>query len=135
MVNVSNEPLGDSTEEYIREQFADFLAEINTDQAESFLDSFFTESEQIMFIKRLAIVMMLDNNVPYAHIAEMLKVSTSTVKKTDERVQDGDFDDFHNQFATSDRVDRFWNIVRAIIDSRSLVYGSSSSPAAWLDRL
>lgn len=135
MVNVTHEVIGENTEQYIQEQFVDFLADLDADQADDFMSSFFTPSEQIMFIKRLAIIMMLDNDVPYAHIAEILKVSTSTVKQTDNRMLDGDFDVFRDEFATNERVERFWNIVKAVIDSRSLVYGSSSSPAAWLDRL
>ncbi len=43
------------------------------------INELFTNTEKIMFAKRLAIILMLSDSIPQRKIAEILKVSPSTV--------------------------------------------------------
>lgn len=47
----------------------------------SVANELFTATEKTMLAKRLAIVLMLDSNTPHSRIAEILKVSPTTVTK------------------------------------------------------
>lgn len=42
----------------------------------------FTRTEKVMLAKRLAIILMLANNIPQHRVVEILKVSPTTVSKT-----------------------------------------------------
>lgn len=55
------------------------------------IDELFTSTEKIMFAKRLAIVLMLSNNIPQHRIVEILKVSPTTVAKTSLRIEAGKY--------------------------------------------
>jgi Trp operon repressor len=46
------------------------------------INELFTKTEKIMLAKRLAIILMLDNNIPQHRITEILNVSPTTVAKT-----------------------------------------------------
>lgn len=56
-----------------------------------FLKQFFTQSEQIMFAKRLAVIAMLTTGTSYYEISRSLKVSTSTVSRFDDAIGNGAF--------------------------------------------
>jgi uncharacterized protein YerC len=57
----------------------------------SIFDELFTETEKIMFAKRLAIVLMLDKKIPQHRIVDMLKVSPSTVAKASLKIDIGKY--------------------------------------------
>ena len=133
MTNVSHTPLKNNTQNKIQSQFADFLGSLSSPQAAKFFASFLTESEQIMFTKRLAIIMMLEEQVPYSHIAKVLNVSPATVDRLDKKRQNGEFDDFSNLFQTKKRRHKFWENIRILIDENVHHYGASGW--RWLDRI
>lgn len=51
----------------------------------------FTSTEKIMLAKRLAIVLMLVNNIPQHRITEILQVSPTTVAKTSLMIEIGKY--------------------------------------------
>jgi uncharacterized protein YerC len=51
----------------------------------------FTETEKIMIAKRLAIILMLSGNTPQHRIAQVLKVSPTTVNKMSLQVEIGQY--------------------------------------------
>lgn len=132
MTNVSKN-LTSSTKEKIEDEFTDFLAFLSAEQARAFYQSFFTESEQIMFIKRLTTIMMLEKSVPFRHIAAILDVSPMTVSRINKRKQNGEYDDFADLFATEDRENRLWKALEIAIDEG--VHNYSGSSWGWLDRI
>ena len=133
MTNVSYKPLDKDTDEKIKQLFTDFLGSLSSEQAADFYQSFFTKSEQIMFVKRLAIIMMLERGAAYSHIAKVLEVSPSTVDATDKRKENGDYDAFIKAFSTDERKSRFWRALRILIDENLHRY--TSSGWRWIDRL
>ena len=59
-------------------------------------DEILTETEKIMLAKRLAMVLMLDSDIPWHRIAEALSVSTSTVTRYSLGVEKGRYDFIRN---------------------------------------
>jgi len=133
MTNVSYKPLDKDTDEKIKQLFTDFLSSLSSEQAADFYRSFFTKSEQIMFTKRLAIIMMLEKGAAYSHIGEVLDVSPTTVNNTDNRRKNGDYDAFIDAFSTDERENRFWKALMILIDENAHHYGSHGW--RWLDRI
>ena len=54
---------------------------------EAFLEEFFTKTERTMFAKRLAIIALLVKGVPVTRIQTVLKVSPSTIARTQVKLE------------------------------------------------
>ena len=57
----------------------------------SIMNELFTETEKIMLAKRLAVVLMLSSRTPQHRVAEILKVSPTTVAKTSLGIEIGKY--------------------------------------------
>ncbi|OGI59525.1 hypothetical protein A2814_03280 [Candidatus Nomurabacteria bacterium RIFCSPHIGHO2_01_FULL_38_19] len=55
------------------------------------INELFTYTEKIMLAKRLAIILMLANNIPQHRVVKILKVSPSTVAKASVRIGIGKY--------------------------------------------
>ena len=134
MANVSKKPLKEETQDKIEKTFADFVGALTADEADDFYRSFFTESEQIMLTKRLAIIILLTKGAPYAHIATVLNVSPATVRRIDNWKKDGRYDEFMKIASGSEDgfADRLWTLLRILIEENIHHYGATGW--RWLDR-
>ena len=77
------------------------------------IDEILTSTEKIMIAKRLAIVLMLSGNTPQHKIADVLKVSHTTVVKMSLGVEIGKFNSIL-KISKEERVDiekLVWNIL------------------------
>jgi uncharacterized protein YerC len=68
-----------------------FLLSLRGNTGRLFLEQFMTETEQIMFAKRLATLLMLMEKCSYYRIAKTLGVSVSTSRRIHEKLLKGDF--------------------------------------------
>lgn len=79
-MRTSNHKVNPSLKNQIQKTLAKLITELNKlPESESFLSSFFTDSEYETFAKRLAIAYWLNKGRPYANIRENLKVSSATI--------------------------------------------------------
>lgn len=81
MTNVSRKKLRPSVSKTIDAQFIQTIARFDKRSAKKFLDDFFTAAERMMFAKRLAILLLLEEDFSPYRIAILLNVSTSTVRR------------------------------------------------------
>jgi uncharacterized protein YerC len=80
MTQVSKRPLDKTVYARIFEIFLSSFAEIKSkDKAKTFLEELFSNSEQIMISKRLAIAFLLTKNYSFEAISKLLKVSLTTI--------------------------------------------------------
>lgn len=80
MTQVSKRPLDKKIYDRIFEIFiAAFIEVNNKKKAEKFLTEIFSETEQIMIAKRLAIAFLLTKKYSFEAITKMLKVSQATI--------------------------------------------------------
>ena len=90
MARISEEPVSKHVLEHIAELLIYEIARIRTDvSAQAFLESFFTPTERIMFAKRFAIIVMLEEGWPYSEIERVLKVSPSTIGRLQQKRERG----------------------------------------------
>ena len=77
------------------------------------INELFTNTEKLMFAKRVAIVLMLSNNTPQHRIVDILKVSPTTVAKISLRIEIGKY----NVILKTSRAEKIdmekivWNIL------------------------
>ncbi len=92
MGRVSKQKVSREQMRIIQEQMSGiFLKLTYGNRGRIFLKQFFTQSEQIMFAKRLAVIAMLTTGTSYYEISKLLKVSTSTVSRLDDIIDNGAF--------------------------------------------
>ncbi len=82
MSHVSKRKLDKLNEKKLAESLDLVMAKIsNNSEMEDFLDSLLTKTERIMLAKRLAIVVLLKEDIPQSNIASTLKVTQATVSR------------------------------------------------------
>lgn len=87
-MQVSHTPLNQVQEGQLYQQLRTALAKITDESAMSHvINDFFTEMEQQVFIKRLAIAVGLHEGHSYQEIRKDLQVSTATISFVAERLQ------------------------------------------------
>ncbi len=88
MPHISKQKLAkDVEEQIITDLFEIFLALPHSVRGGSFLSEFFTQTERTVFAKRLAIMIMLMDDISSYRIAEVLKVSNSTVLRIEHQLE------------------------------------------------
>ena len=80
MTNISKTNLEPEAEQKLLKQFSNLFADISSHKAQSLFEQILTKSERIMLIKRLAIVLMLEEGFSTYKISKTLKVSDATVR-------------------------------------------------------
>lgn len=87
----------------------------NRDHLSLVVNELFTHTEKIMFAKRIAVILMLSNNIPQHKITELLKMSPTTVAKVSLRIESGKCDAILN-VSKREKIDIekiVWNILTA----------------------
>ncbi|MFQ5540984.1 MAG: Trp family transcriptional regulator [Candidatus Paceibacteria bacterium] len=85
MTNVSKKRIATKVSKTIDGQFIKTIARLDVKSAERFFKDFFTATERVMFAKRLAIILLLNENFSPYRIARLLNVSTATVRRVHAR--------------------------------------------------
>ena len=81
MPHLSQRSLDIATEKKINKTFEFVLGKFNSQEINSFLFSLFSPTERLMFAKRLAIVLLLQQGIDDSKIAETLCVTRVTVDR------------------------------------------------------
>ena len=95
-------------------------------------DEFFTDTEKIMFAKRLAIIFMLEDGISKPYISDMLFVSPSTVDRVSLKHEVGLYSYISNIIKKNNRT-IFETIENMIHDNVSKRLGKRR--LAWMDDL
>lgn len=116
MTRVSKQPLAKAVKHALSEQLLMLLVQADVKLAKSILHEFFTASEQVMFIKRLAMIMMLEKGYSKYRIAHSLAVSESTVKLIAVAFKAGRYDILIGATRKKDfDKEAFWKTVEVIL--------------------
>lgn len=92
MTRISKQTLNQKTEKQLFSQFISLFSVANEKQHEALFSAIFTEAEKTMFIKRMAIVLLLLEEYSTYRIAKTLIVSDSTVRSIRAQYHSGRFD-------------------------------------------
>lgn len=92
MVYVSKKKVDPKIESVLADQLLSFFAAAKTKrEAATLVGELFTESERVMFAKRLAVVVMLERGYSFQAIERALKVTPQTVSRLWQQRKDGAF--------------------------------------------
>jgi|AntRauTorcE11897_2_1112592.scaffolds.fasta_scaffold02752_3 Trp operon repressor len=116
MTNVSKKPLDDKLRKQLFEQFSSLFASSSQHKMASLFIELFTEAEQIMFIKRVGIILMLTKGYSGYAISNMLEVSAATVRSTKQKYEAGEYDQlFKTTKKRSFDGKKFWSVLGLVI--------------------
>jgi len=91
MTNVSKKLLDQTDQEKLSKQLVDLFAAADKNKTKHIFNELFTPAERIMFIKRLAVILLLEKKVSSYRIAQTLKMSQTSVGNLLEQFQRGAF--------------------------------------------
>lgn len=92
MTHISKQTLQSKVEEKLLDQFAKFFADQDEFKIKDLFSNLLSKPEQIMLIKRLAIVIMVLEKHSVNSIAQTIVVSDSTVRNIKAKISLGYFD-------------------------------------------
>ena len=92
MVHISHKTLNKKDMEKLFDQFNKTIGALSHEQSKLFLGDFLGDEEQVLFAKRLAAIIMLSRGQSLYKIADTLKISASTAKAFQLRLEMGMYD-------------------------------------------
>ncbi len=116
MTNISKRSLDKQQQEQLFYQLSQLVHGTNKNETRVFLEQLFTETEQIMFLKRLAVILLLSKNQSAYRIAKTLKMSESTVNHIRLKYEFGDYDAIVKRSKKKEFDSKqFWNTMEVLL--------------------
>ena len=116
MTNVSKRKLNKTQYRKLKKQLTDLFAQSDRKNAELIFSDLFTEVEQIMYIKRLAAIVMLDGGYSRYRISKTLLLSQSTVQGMWEKFEAGAYTHLTKRTRSkSFDTEAFWQTVEVLL--------------------
>lgn len=126
MTNVSKHKLPSKVQKQLFTQFTNLFVAAEQKKLALVFDALFTDAEKIMFIKRIAIILMLKQNLSVYAIARSLKVTEETVRSHRERYESGEYDAIVKVIKKkSFNIDEFFTGLDALLRLGMPSYGKS----------
>jgi len=95
MPHVSRNALDEKTKKKIEKKLLKVLTRCSSkERADIFVDSLFSETEKIMFAKRVVLIVMLNEGYSFEKIGKVLKMSESTVVRFWKKMKCKKYDSF-----------------------------------------
>ena len=113
MARVSKVKLDKENKQALTKQFVKVLRDGKIDDV---FDDFFTETEKMMFIKRMAAILMADADYTSYRIAKTLHISENTAAKIKDRVRQGAYDAILRRVKSKKfDTEKFWVVVDVLV--------------------
>lgn len=130
MSQVSGYPIHKKVEERMFEIFKSTISSLrNNEDIEDFLDDFLSPVEKIMLSKRLAIAVLLAKGHNYPMIAEILRVTPSTIASVSLRLKYAGkgYKKAVEKILSAEKADQFWEKIEDILAKIPHAKGSNWS--------
>jgi len=133
MTNISKRTLDKNIQKQLFAQFTQMFVSADNDLMARMFEALFTESEKMMFIKRVAIVILIAEDYSAYTIAKTLCVSDKTVRDIKKQAKAGKYDVFIN--VTREKSfdkDKFWDTLEVLF--RGGLPSMGKDRWKWLDK-
>jgi len=118
MTNVSKKKLNTEQQKELRKQIVSLFAATDKRTAEGLFSELFTETEQIMFFKRLAVVALIEKGFSCYRISKTLKVSETTVQQIFVKYDDGGYEKLCGLLCTPKfNSEKFWKTLETLLQA------------------
>jgi hypothetical protein len=116
MTNVSKKPLAPTTRRKLLNQFSKVFKSAGDAKMSNMFSELFTEAEQVMFIKRLGIIILLSQGLSNYAVAKYLEVSEATVRSTKEKYNHGEYETIVRVLRNKKfNSEKFWRVVELML--------------------
>ena len=116
MTRVSKKKLSKDARKKLLTQFVYLFSSTTKDKQGDLFTALFTDAEETMFIKRVAMIFLLLEGYSTYRISKTLIVSDSTVRSIQKRCESGSYDPIIQQMRKKsfDR-EKFWNTIDKVL--------------------
>lgn len=126
MPHVSAKNLKEEQEKLIKSRLVDVFRVVGRSSGTSHsLKEFLTDTEMIMLAKRVGIIYLVSKEVPTLEIAEMLKVSSSTVQIIEKKYDRGGYQHLRRVLG---------KVEPSLVDIIEIIFGAGLPPIAGKGR-
>ena len=116
MTNVSKQQLTAEVADKLRLQLARIFDNVSIKKSKNIFAALLTESEQIMLAKRLAIILLLHQEVSVLNISKRLLVSDATVRTLRSQYKDGRYEPLVSHcISNSFDSKKFWQTLEIVL--------------------
>ena len=117
MTNISKKVLAPSVQAKLFNQMTDLFASVDKKKANQISYELFTLSERIMFMKRLAAIVMLSEGYSSYRVAKTLQMSETTIASLIDKMEKGAF----NAIISSTKkkefdMKKFWSTIEVLLN-------------------
>jgi hypothetical protein len=118
MTHISKNILTSEAEQKLRVQFAKFFSNQIPADLENLFSNFYTQSEQIMFLKRLSAIIMLIEGKSTYNIQKTLKISISTVLEIKTKFELNQYEHLVDRYNDKKfKAEAFVKVIEKILDA------------------
>ncbi|NQV88143.1 MAG: hypothetical protein HQ402_01120 [Parcubacteria group bacterium] len=118
MPHISQNKLEKETYYQIQDQFINLIASTkNKNKLQSLMKGLLTYTEKIMIAKRLAIIIMLQEDITEYEICHALKISSSTVGRIADNLEKGLYKGVTDGYKNKKQKKEFWDFAEKIIQA------------------
>lgn len=133
MTNVSKHKLSKKMQSCLFAQFTQLFAAADQKHLAKLFDALFTESEKMMFVKRVAIILLLQEQYSTYAISKTLKVSDATVRTILQKYETGQYEALSRIVRKkSFDAELFWETVEVLLRAGLPPYGKDRWQ--WLNK-
>jgi len=115
MVHVSKKRLKKEVADKVHKQFLHTVTNLRGTEGSRTLEELFTQTEQVMFAKRLAAIFMLTQGAPPFHASKVLRLSSSTVSRLQIELENGKYTHIESLVQKKKDRDRMWADLEVLI--------------------
>ncbi len=113
MPHISKNQLKEDVFLKIYNQFSNTVS--GSQKKQEVLNDLLTDTEKIMFAKRLAVIFMILEGASFYHIQESLNVSTSTTGRFSRNLNKGTYSHIKKLFYTKQKKKDFWDTLEVVV--------------------
>lgn len=115
MTNISKRKLPKKEFDNLYSQFSRTISKLNERSNAEFFNDFFTETEKIMFIKRLAAIIMIHKGYSPYRVWTTLKLSSATAKKMFLQYEQGCYVHLIKSIDRQKQTEELWKMIELFL--------------------
>ncbi len=115
MTHISKKKLSTKATDDIHSQFLRIIIKLKGNKGVGVIEELFTKTEQVMFAKRLAAILMLTQDISPFHVSEILNISSSTSMRLSNNLTNGRYSHIETIVSTKKGSEQLWKDLEVLI--------------------
>jgi len=115
MANISKRRLKKEAADKVHKQFLQTIVNLKNKSGANVLEELFTQTEQVLFAKRLAAIFMLAQKITPFHVSRVLNLSPATTARLQRELLAGQYSHIKDIVRKKKDRDQFWAELEVLV--------------------